>query len=311
MAHVSFARKYTPTSLACFERDPAITKVIVHTAISAHMNVMLTGDPGCGKTATLNAIAAQLDSPTLHIDDLSDSGVGFFRTEVRAFCSAATRRAPRLVAIDNIDSLSNQCQHIVRSLMDTFSGKVQYVTTATLPDRLVAGLQSRSAAFRLPTVDDAELRNILARVAASEEMDITDDAATFLVRTCASSARRLLACLEKLWVLDLPVTEPLCGRVCTAVDVADFVNLTGMLSRHADVTPALSALHQMTAKGYSAPDILDGYFRALPYIEQLSDSQRYILVGIIAKYAALCHQHPRPGHHMELCVRELFNVLQQ
>ena len=311
MAHVSFARKYTPTSLDRFERHPSITRGIDHTAVSARMNVLLTGDPGCGKTATLNAIATQLECPTLHIDDLSDNGVSVFRTEVKAFCNAAAWHARRLVAIDNIDSLSSQCQHIVRSLMDTFSDKVQFVTTATVPGRLVAGLQSRSVAFRLPTVDDAGLRNILTRVATAEGMHITDDAATFLTSTCAASARRLLACLEKLWVLDLPVTKALCSRVCTAVDVGDFVDITATLCRHTDIAPSLDALRTMTAKGYSAPDILDGYFRALPHIEHLNDSQRYVLVGIIAKYAALCHQHPRPDHHMVMCLREIFNVLQQ
>lgn len=306
MAAISLARTHAPKKLADFTRDPAVTEAIIDVARSAHLNLILCGDADSGKSSTLVALVDTLQMPTLLIDELSENGVSFFRHDVLTFCRRGREGHRVLVAVDNIDALSEQCQHVVRGMVDSFPGKVQFIATARHPGRLVQGLGPRFCAVHLDRLSEAQMGSVLDTVAAASGLTIPEEACRALVRDCGSSVRAMLSALERVRIMGHTGGAT---SASGAADCAVFTALIGHLTEADGMSRARETMRTLTDRGHGTSDILDGLFRSLPYIDALTDMQRYDIVALVTQYAGKSHQHPNPEHLNLMLLCELTHLL--
>ena len=306
MASPSLARIHAPKTLTDFTRDRDTTDAILDVAEKARLNLLLSGDADSGKTSTLTALVDTLRVPTLLIDELTESGVSFFRQDVRTFCRRARSAHSRLVAIDNIDTLSEQCQHVVRGLADSFAAKVQFVATARHPGRLVQGLSTRFCVLHLTRLGASQMSSVLDTVAVKSKLAIPPLHRQALVRDCGSSIRAMFSALERVRILGHASGTT---SASAAADSATFTAVINHLLAVTDLPAARAALQTLSDKGHGTADILDGLFRSLHTIETLTDSQRYDAVALVAQYSGQAHQHPKPEHLNLMLLCELAHIL--
>jgi DNA polymerase III delta prime subunit len=306
MASLSLARIHAPKTLADFTRDRGTTDAILDVAERARLNLLLSGDADSGKTSTLASLVNTLRIPTLLVDELTESGISFFRQDVRTFCRRARSAHRRLVAIDNIDTLSEQCQHVVRGLADSFSTKVQFIATARHPGRLVQGLSTRFCVVHLPRLNTSQMSSVLDTVATTSELAIPAPVRQILVRDCGSSIRAMFSALERVRILGHAsgITS-----ASAAADSATFTTIAEHLLAVDGLPAARATLQTLSDKGHGTADVLDGLFRSLHTIATLTDHQRYGAVALIAQYSGQAHQHPKPEHLNLMLLCELAHIL--
>lgn len=310
--YAPFTTKYEPSTLDEFELPDGLRDAITTICIDSRLSTLLTGASGSGKTTMSKTIGKIVTTGAtcelLLVNTVGDNGISFFRNEVRTFCKTNSPTNKKVVVIDDIDTVNDQSQQVLRSCMEVFENSVQFIATASSEHKLVDGIASRFTTIRLPAVDTGGLRRIANRVCINEALELTPKAEQYLLAACDRSPRALLRTLDKIALMSDTTDFAACKRLCVSVDSRHYKNLI-LNAKAGDTQKAMAICQEMSDSGYSATDILDGFFRTLPDIEDLSEDNKYNLTKTVARYVATCHSCHTANLQLKLFVLEIFNVI--
>ena len=115
-----FVNKYKPTTIDDF-RLPASLTTTIETIIQAeHLNMLIVGGMGTGKSSMIHAIIRQYygeyyNTPAFHqnvmfINNLHEQGISYYRTDIKTFCQTSSV----------ISSKKKKTQGIMRTLSQIF-----------------------------------------------------------------------------------------------------------------------------------------------------------------------------------------------
>lgn len=165
-------------------------------------HTFLFGPPGCGKTSLARLIATRLDRPfyemnatSLKIEDLRK----IFKTYGNAL------QKP-LIFIDEVHRLSKNQQEVLLPFMENNSALIIGASTENPYYSLTAAMRSRSHLFELNAIDPKALSNYLKKVSSAEQIEIDEDAFSYLVFSSGGDARAMLNLLESACAVKTPVT---------------------------------------------------------------------------------------------------------
>jgi len=167
---------------------------------SGATSVLLYGPPGTGKTTMASLISSATGRRFEAMSALS-SGV----KEVRVVIDMARRRLTQgqqtVLFIDEVHRFSKTQQD---ALLDAVENRIVLLVAATTENpsfSVVAPLLSRSLVLQLKSLDDNDIRQVLARAVADprglgDAVSVADDALDHLVALGGGDARRALTALE-------------------------------------------------------------------------------------------------------------------
>jgi DNA polymerase III delta prime subunit len=310
--YAPFTTAYEPATLAEFELPELLRDAITAISTTSRLNTLLTGPSGAGKTTMSKTIASNVSGHVsaniLLVNTVGDNGISFFRNDVRTFCKSKTTLQKKVVVIDDIDTINDQSQQVLRSCMEIFEDSVQFIATASSEHKLVDGMVSRFTTIRLPPVNASGLERIARKVCAHESVELTPEAIEYLILACERSPRALLRTLDKITLTSQTADYDTCRETCVAVDDRHYNALIEHVQAD-DAFAALTACQNMCDSGYSPTDILDGFFHSLPRIDGITETQKYRLTKTIARYVATCHSCHTANLQLKLFVLEIFNVI--
>ncbi len=208
------------------------------------MSLLLWGPPGTGKTTIASILSQQTDRRFVEVSAVS-AGV----KEVRAAIDAARAELVRggretVLFVDEVHRFSKAQQDALLPGVENRWVTMVAATTENPFFSVISPLLSRSLLLRLESLDDDDVRRVLATAITDERglggsLQVDDDALDHLVRLAGGDARRSLTYLEAAAgaavsqgsdVVDLATAE-------TAVDQAA-VRYDRQGDQHYDVTSA-------------------------------------------------------------------------
>ncbi len=145
-------------------------------------NLLLTGDPGIGKTSAALALCNELNADVLHINASDERGIDVIRTKIKDFATTAAMGAVRAVILDESDFLTQDAQAALRVLIDEFSFNCAFIFVCNYENKLIPPLHSRTAVidFNLKPSEKKEmaalLYNRLQEILNKEKVEYTKDA---------------------------------------------------------------------------------------------------------------------------------------
>lgn len=206
---VIWYEKYRPRNLSqCIL--PARTRQILQSYVESKKipNLIFSGGPGIGKTATARAICEEIDSEYLLINSSLEGNIDTLRNKIQQFASTISLNGnTKYIILDEADGLTAATQSALRAFIDEFSNNCGFIFTCNFPDKIskpIAESRLLSIDFNFYGDDRKELAKELHKrsstIMQSENVTFNPkDLADFIVERLnkSSDLRQLFVLLQK------------------------------------------------------------------------------------------------------------------
>lgn len=165
------------------------------------------GPPGCGKTATARYIASRTQSYTVELNaaaaGVADLKKVLAEAKERAMTPSFDQRRT-LVILDEIHHFNKTQQDVLLPSVERGDIILIGITTENPYFYINNALLSRFSVFEFKPLADKDLLKILTRAAETENAQIDDDAADFLITQANGDSRKMLNAAELAFVTTAP-----------------------------------------------------------------------------------------------------------
>ena len=292
-----FIYKYQPLLLDDFEYEDELLLLIRTLLKMDNLNIIFIGDSGCGKTSLINVIIREYygkepqNDNILIINSLKDQGITYYRNDVKIFCqtSSSIIGKKKILILDDIDNINEQSQQVFRNCIDKYSHNVHFISSCNNSQKVIDSIQSRLSVIKIKALHHTNLIKIINKISEKENILLDDECKKFILSISNNSIKILINYLEKLKLINLPITLELVSDVCTNITFKDFENFTKYCKFEKNVINAVQLIYKLFDKGYSVMDILDSYFLFVKTTTILTEDEKYKIIPIICKYITVFH----------------------
>ena len=299
MSSSLFIDKFQPLLFKDFEMNNEFTEMLNTFIDIDNLNILLIGDIGSGKTSLLNAIIKEYykgfdyklyNDNVLHINNLKEQGINYYRNDVKTFCQTCSsiKNRKKMVILDDIDLINEQSQQVFRNCIDKFSHNVHFVSSCNNIQKVIESLQSRFTIIKIKSLQRENLYKIINKIKQSENIIIHPDAIEFVLDICNNTAKILINYMEKFKLLNQEITLELANNICTNINFLTFIKYTELVKLK-KLNESIAILYDIYDKGYSVMDILDNYFLFIKSTDIISENIKYELIPFICKYITIFH----------------------
>ena len=313
--NVPFLKKYQQKKYKYFIIDKEYIELLTTLKNMDNLNVLLVGNPGCGKTSLLYATIREyykLDTipkdNILLITNLKEQGIQYYRNDVKTFCQTPSivYGKKKFIILDDIDCINDQSQQVFRNCIDKYSHNVHFISSCSNSQKVIDSLQSRCTIVKLKPFNKKYLRRIYKKIKKSENLDIDKDAENFIFNICNNSVRLLINYLEKFKLLNIKITKNKVKEICTNISFYEFEKFTNFWYKKKNLQKAIDIINKVYKKGYSVMDIFDSYFTFIKVCDILTDDEKYKIIKILLKYIAIFHTLHENEIELAIFTNELF-----
>lgn len=295
-----FINKYQPKNLNDFLMDQE-TIELIHILIQMNkFNLLFIGGNSSGKTSILNIIVKEyyrdiseknIENNILIISNLKEQGIHYYRNELKIFCQtkSSIKDKKKMVVIDDIDMLNEQCQQIIRNYIDHYSNNVHFLFSSYSIQKVLESLQSRVIIIRLNALTKENMKSILKKIQENEEIVLETDAEEFLLNIANYNSKILINYMEKFKLLDIPlISLEITKQLCSSVNFVIFEKYIEFI-KEKELNLAVKLIYSIYEKGYTVMDILDCFFLFVKTTEFLKEEEKYKWIPLICKYITIFH----------------------
>ena len=329
MMENTFISKYKPYYISDFYTDNNFQFVLNTLFEIDNLNVLFVGSSSSGKTALLYAIIRQYyglskestfpENNILHINNLKEQGINYFRNEMKTFCRSSSTifGKKKLLIIDDIDMINEQSQQVFRNYIDKYKNNVNFISVCTNIQKVIESIQSRTHIIRLEQPTKTHFQIIMDKIIQEENLILSEDIKTYIIQISNNSIRNLINYLEKIYIytgsenpgegvkqLDLEN----CKKLCNIISVNYFEKYIEYIKTD-NLTEAINILYSIHDYGYSVIDILDYFFNFVKSTESLSEDEKYRIIPVICNYITIFHNVHEDCIELALFSNNIFKVL--
>ena len=313
MTKAPFHLKYKPFYVRDVSSDAAFLKLMRMLSEADSLNLLFIGDAHVGKTTLLYAIINEYyglspadrfpEDNVLFINNLKEQGIQYFRNEMKVFSQTHSSifGKKKMIVIDDIDWINDQCQHVFRNYIDKYGHNIHFVCVCRNIQKVVESLQSRLHIIKIPKQLEGYVTEKANRIIAEEGILISEEALGFVLGRSGYSIRPIINFLEKLSIMDMDdddvggrrsVDLEHCKQLYVNLHVNDFDDFLHCLKVTKDLKRAIRILEKITDQGYSVIDIYEFFFTYLKQSEHATTAGPGLGLGepeIYEIIKCLCH----------------------
>jgi len=298
----TFTSKYKPYFVKDFSVNQKFKDVLNSFLKIDDLNILVCGPSSCGKTCLLYALIRDYyglkkndpipENNIMMINTLKEQGINYYRNEMRTFCQSrcSIYGKKKLVIVDDLDLISDQCQQVFRNYIDKYKNNVHFVSVCTTLEKVIESIQSRLHIVHMDLPQKKDIQAIMDNVIAKEQMIIDSESKQYILHFTNYQLREVINYLEKLFILkDKEITT--LEEIKQSTSSMSFHHFEQYIQelRDDNVSNAIKILYNIYDYGYSVIDIYDFFFHFVKITPLLQEKEKYLILPILCKYITYFH----------------------
>ena len=325
----TFITKYKPVYIEDFHFKSDFLSVLNTLFEMDDINILFIGSPNSGKTSLLYAIIRKYyglsktsslpENNIMFINNLKEQGINYFRTEMKTFCQSHSSiyGKKKMIIIDDMDTISEQCQQVFRNYFDKYRHNVNFVSVCTNIQKIIESIQSRYHIMKIPKLTISNIKTIMDNIIEKENIKIDKDSNDYLIQTSENSIRNIINNLEKIYIIksnddaSIDIDLETCKKLCSTISYNQFEEyITALCEKeNFDIKKPIKIIYSIHNYGYSVIDILDTFFSFVKYTNLLTETQKYKIITVICKYTTIFHNIHEDAIELALFTNEIYKLL--
>jgi replication factor C subunit 2/4 len=210
--NLPWVEKYRPYKLEQLILDTTIKHKIEYFIDNKILpNIIITGDPGTGKTSTVMLLAKELYRDNyvdnvLELNASDDRGLHVINTIIIPFCkkkmtnysSNNNSNYPtfKLIILDEADSVTPKAQQLLSILLSNFNYNTRIIFICNTISQIIESIQSKCMIIKYPKINPNDAFNKLQEICIEENIQYTTESINLLISNTENDLRLLINYLE-------------------------------------------------------------------------------------------------------------------
>ena len=294
-----WTEKYRPSNI-----DQILSQNIIVSTLKkliengTFLHLLFHGPPGSGKTSTILCCAYALYGPyvehmTLMLNASYDRGIETVRKKIKNFIICQTnvfvpqkyRSLPKLVILDETDSMTVDAQTVLRHLFEKYSVSSRFCMLCNHRDKISEPLQSRCATFRFSPLSENDMAIKMTEISQLENLDYELGVLESIIKISKGDMRIAINTLqhvslscygEKILIKNVYMVS---GHCMPEINDHIFQTLMHIYSEHITIENGVNIIHDIIIDNNVAIFNLLEELKNFVLESQLSLCQKIYLIG--------------------------------
>lgn len=260
---IPWVEKYRPKISNEIILDPFIKQKIDKILETRSLpNMIITGEPGTGKTSTIICLAKEIYNNNTYAENVlelnasDDRGLSIINNTILPFCKKKTKNGIlKLIILDEADSITNKAQNLLSNIIAEYRKNTRFVFICNDCSQITESIQSRCMIIKYGKISKENLFEKIKNICKIENMDYTDDAIEKLLFLSDYDIRQSINNLECMYYS---------GKIFNSENIYKLLDKPKQLiveeilrdCQNNNLEEALKKVEELYNKGYTPNDIL-------------------------------------------------------
>ncbi len=313
--------KYKPKTIEKFYGQTETKSFLKNMIKFNNINYLLIGGSGHGKTSFLEAFVddyknnyniSNIKSNCMFINQSKEQGINYFKNDIKLFCQSnnfiSGNKGKKLLVIDNLDTIPDSSQHILKSLIDAYSNQVLFIGTAVVQQKIISALQSRFITHFLHIPREHDLLDLTNEIIENENINISNSIITkTIVQKSSNSYRKLINLLDKLRLVDISITPQINNILASDINQCLFQNIFDFIKLD-KLENAVKSILEIPNLGYSNIDIYESFYEYIKFCN-LDEKCKLKIIPIICEFISNYYIHYENRLDLVIFVNKIYKTM--
>ena len=262
--------KYRPKTSNEILLDPfikqKIDKILEDKSIP---NMIITGEPGTGKTSTIICLAKQIypqkifNECVLELNASDDRGLSIINNTILPFCKKKVdKNINKLVILDEADSITTKAQNLLSNIIAEFRKNTRFVFICNDCSQITESIQSRCMIIKYGRLSKENLYNKILSICKIEDIKFTEDGINELLFLSDYDIRQAINNLECIFYFNKIINKE---NVYNIIDKPKPYYVEKILTNciNGNLNESINTIKVLFNKGYTSNDILLTFMKCL------------------------------------------------
>lgn len=193
-----WVEKYRPQTLSDYLGNEIIKEKFqeyINNGLTA--NLLLSGDPGIGKSTFAHILIKHFDCDYKYINASDDNNVETVRTKITKFCVTSGFTKLKFLVLDEFGAFTKQGQLALKSVLEQFSESTRFILTCNEIENVDDAIKSRCQHFTLIAPEKVKVRKRMLEILKKEDVEYEEDEVDTIIDYNYPDLRQILNDLQK------------------------------------------------------------------------------------------------------------------